>query len=120
MLFNLLILYNFGGFVCGLSLGVYAIFSLLHKRFSWWIHSLGIGWFLFILGSISSMHAQLTLPKNHSGLDYWAGLLEVGPFFWWIALVMCLMVRRKEGIVSSQMKSPDKPSEGVWPPPPTK
>ena len=124
ILLGLMTLYYLGGFLCGLSLSVYAVFSLRHKFRAVWYYglgiSLGMGWWLFTVGCLASIHAQYTLPKNYTWFDYWAGLSEIGPLFWWIALVIYLIVRRKERAANSPIEFPDNPSDGVWPPPPTK
>jgi hypothetical protein len=113
-------LYDFGGFLCGIPLSIYYLVCLVHNRpRSPWNFSLGIGWILIILGTASSIHVHLTLPKNYGWQDYWPGLLEIGPIFWWGAFFLYLIVRLKRQKVSIQIEPLDQRSGGVWPPPPT-
>lgn len=91
MLNFLLWAYYYGGFAFGLSLIVSFFINLAHRKNSApWAFSLGLGWLLFVLGLMSSIHAQLTLQRYHTWRDGWGILAEIGVGFWWITLLIYL------------------------------
>lgn len=119
MLFAFLGAYYFGGFFCGVSLGIlYAVYLVRHRRCSPWSFSLGIGWLLVVLGILSFMHSQTTRPKTHIWMNGWGGFQEIGLGFWWLTLFIYLAARRKHRAASNQVQNLEQPSGGVWPPPP--
>ena len=120
MLLTPLEIYNFGGFLCGVSLSIWYFVCLTrHRLRSPWSFSLGTGWLLVALGTASFTHSQYTPPKSRSWQDDWAGLLEIGPFFLWLSLLLYLTARKRQKMVASnQAPHPVQPSEGIWPPPP--
>ncbi len=122
MLLLLLAAYDFGGFLCGLSLGVLYIACLFrHRRRSPWSLSLGIGWLLVAAGIVSFMHSQVTRPENYNWLEDLAGFQEIGILFWWVTLFIYLVMRgRQRVVVENQTPHLDQSSDGVWPPPPDK
>lgn len=120
MLLAFLGAYDFGGFLCGISLGVWYIVCLVrHRRRSPWSFSLGIGWLLVVLGIISFIHSQITRRQDYNWLEDLAGSQEIGLGFWWLALFIYLAMRRRQRAAAiNQAQHPSQPLEGIWPPPP--
>ena len=121
MLVSVLSGYFLGGCLCGLSLSVWYFVCLVrHCRRSPWSYSLGVGWLLMILGTISANLVHLTLPGNYRWWDYWAVLTEIAPFFWWSTLILYWVMGKKQpAAASNQEQLLDPTAEDVWPPPPT-